>query len=158
MARPCVAKIPEGRGSAISHRTFSRKTDTRLRLAVEPTYGDSPPMRCYVRDQRKRFVVDRKSQWRRFSRVLDTNNAFEGWQGGNDTDMVRSETGGPDHVSNNRAQNREFRDATRGLTNAQKERIRREVEVRKQQHERFDYHRIRELREELFGQGDAKVR
>lgn len=103
------------------------------------------------------MVIDRKSQWRRFSPVLDTNNAFERWQGGNDTDMVRSGTGGRDHVSNNRAQNREFRDATRGLTNAQKERIRREVEARKQQHERFDYHRIRELREELFGQGDEKL-
>jgi hypothetical protein len=72
--------------------------------------------------------------------------------------MVRSGRPEPDHVPDNRAQNKEFRDAARGLTHAQKEKLRREVEAGKKRHEIFDYHRIRELREELFGASDEKLR
>lgn len=54
-----------------------------------------------------------------------------------------------EHVPNNRAQNRAFRDATQGLTHAQKEQVRREVESNKQRYENYDYHTIKELAEEI---------
>ena len=58
-------------------------------------------------------------------------------------------TGEVEHVPNNRAQNRAFRDATRGLTRAQKERVRREVESNKKRFENYDYHTMKKLAEEI---------
>jgi hypothetical protein len=54
-------------------------------------------------------------------------------------------------VPSNTSQNRMFRDATRGLNKAQKERIRREVEQRKKQYEDLDYAEIKELADKLRG-------
>src|SRR5439155_22006053 len=59
---------------------------------------------------------------------------------------------------NKRATSSESANAARGLTHAQKETLRREVEAGKKRHEIFDYHRIRELREELFGASDETLR
>jgi hypothetical protein len=72
--------------------------------------------------------------------------------------MVRSWRRERDHVSNNRAQNKAFRDATRGLTNAQKERVRREVEADKQRFEDYDYRRIKELAEEILRRDNETLR
>jgi len=64
--------------------------------------------------------------------------------------MVRSGRGEREHVSNNRAQNKVFRDAAQGLSKAQKERLRREVEANKGRYEDYDFHRTRELRDEIL--------
>jgi hypothetical protein len=63
----------------------------------------------------------------------------------------------PDHVSDNKAQNRQFRDAARGLTKAQKERLRRVVESDKKRYENYDYHRIKELADEIMRRDNEKL-
>jgi len=89
---------------------------------------------------------------------LDESNAFGSYYGENGVDMVRSWRRERDHVSNNRAQNKVFRDAARGLTNAQTERLRREVEADKRRFEDYDYRRIKELADEIVRRDNEKLR
>ena len=70
---------------------------------------------------------------------------------------MRRRDRGIGHVPNNRAQNRAFRDAARGLTLEQKERLRREIESQKRQYENYDYHRIRQLAEEILRRDNEKI-
>jgi hypothetical protein len=72
--------------------------------------------------------------------------------------MVRSRRRERDYVSNNRAQNKVFRDAARGLTNAQTERLRREVEADKRRFEDYDYRRIKELADEIVRRDNETLR
>jgi hypothetical protein len=69
---------------------------------------------------------------------------------------MRPPSRGIGHVSNNQSQNKAFRDATRGLNKAQRERVRREVEHRKRQYENLDFQGIVEIAEEVNQEADEK--
>ena len=66
--------------------------------------------------------------------------------------MPRS--GGRGRASNNQSQNKVFRDATRELNRAQRERVRREVESLKRRYDDFGYDQIKELADEVKRQSD----
>jgi hypothetical protein len=72
--------------------------------------------------------------------------------------MVRSWRRERDHVSNNRAQNKVFRDATQGLNHAQREKLRREVEAAKRTGEDYGYREIKEMADEILRRDDEKLR